>query len=482
MEANMLPRQDVTRELARDRRVRTAVVVLIGAAAVAFSAAVRAHTQSGAGDHSQAPFPKPTATMPSGCVREVSDYQAARQKDIPPSDPQGANAARTAMLQQISQAARAMAQTCAAQFDVATVPATELVSLAMLYASGNNASGALSAIDRALSLKTVPPADRVAMLSAAVRVLRAIPPPTPTRDGRQQQLYPRLEQIADELDANPAATIEVKLGAHASILGSYRGDDLDAGIIKHATWLIDASKTLSPAQLTTSGPSFVEAYVDLSEAWAGQGMTEKALDLLRAGKKSLADTPRSASSFDPEISRLELVGTPARAITAPRWLNAPADLRTLPMAGQVTLLEFTAHWCGPCRESYPGVNRLRERFAAQGFRVVMVTRYWGYFSKDGLLERPLAAEVELERDRAYFAGYHLDVPVAIGDQVTLQRVGNDFQWDPEPDPNDTNYRVTGIPQIQIIDRAGVIRRILVGYDNANEPKLAAFIDELLKER
>jgi len=28
----------------------------------------------------------------------------------------------------------------------------------------------------------------------------------------------------------------------------------------------------------------------------------------------------------------------------------------------------------------------------------------------------------------------------------------------------------------------VIRRILVGYDNANEPKLAAFIGDLLKER
>ncbi len=399
----MWPRQDVTRKLAHDVRGRRVVAALVGVGALALLAGPGAHAQSGTGGSSQVPLPKLAATTPSGCVREVSDYQSASQKDIPPSGTQAASTARTAMLQQISQATQAMAKACAAPFDVATVPAPELVSLASLYVSGHNASGALAAIDRVLSLETLPAADHAAMLSEALRVLRAIPPPTPTREGRQQQLYPRLEQLADELDVNPAATIDLKLGAHASILGSYRGDDIDAGIIKHATWLLDASKTFSPAQLKASGPMFVEAYVDLSEAWAGQGMTDNALELLRAGKKALADTSTIGGvQIDPEIARLELVGTPARAITAPRWLNAPVDLRTLPMTGQVTLLEFTAHWCGPCRESYPGVNRLRERFAPQHFRVVMVTRYWGYFSKDGMVERPLANEVEaFERDRAY---------------------------------------------------------------------------------
>jgi thiol-disulfide isomerase/thioredoxin len=38
-------------------------------------------------------------------------------------------------------------------------------------------------------------------------------------------------------------------------------------------------------------------------------------------------------------------------------------MKEMPMDGAVTLLEFTAHWCGPCRESYPGVNRLRSQFA-----------------------------------------------------------------------------------------------------------------------
>ena len=45
----------------------------------------------------------------------------------------------------------------------------------------------------------------------------------------------------------------------------------------------------------------------------------------------------------------------------------------MPMTGAVTLLEFTAHWCGPCKESYPGVKRLLAKYGPQGFRVVLAT-------------------------------------------------------------------------------------------------------------
>jgi len=44
--------------------------------------------------------------------------------------------------------------------------------------------------------------------------------------------------------------------------------------------------------------------------------------------------------------------------------NAAANT-TIPMTGAVTLLEFTAHWCGPCKESYPGINRLLEKYGLE---------------------------------------------------------------------------------------------------------------------
>ena len=47
--------------------------------------------------------------------------------------------------------------------------------------------------------------------------------------------------------------------------------------------------------------------------------------------------------------------------------------------------------------------------------------------------------------------------------------------------NDANYKVAGIPQIHIIDRKGVIRLIMIGFDEANEPRLSAMIARLLGE-
>lgn len=53
---------------------------------------------------------------------------------------------------------------------------------------------------------------------------------------------------------------------------------------------------------------------------------------------------------------------------------------------------------------------------------------------------------------------------------------------PAPNPNDTAYRVSGIPQIQLVDRQGRIRLIMVGYDDANEEKLGGLIERMLKEK
>ena len=51
----------------------------------------------------------------------------------------------------------------------------------------------------------------------------------------------------------------------------------------------------------------------------------------------------------------------------------------------------------------------------------------------------------------------------------------------KPNVNDANYKVAGIPQIHIIDRKGVVRLIMIGFDEANEPRLSAMIARLLGE-
>lgn len=51
----------------------------------------------------------------------------------------------------------------------------------------------------------------------------------------------------------------------------------------------------------------------------------------------------------------------------------------------------------------------------------------------------------------------------------------------QPKP-DTGYRVGGIPQIMLIDKHGVIRQIVTGWDQGNTERFAKLIEPLLAER
>ena len=42
------------------------------------------------------------------------------------------------------------------------------------------------------------------------------------------------------------------------------------------------------------------------------------------------------------------------------------------LSGRVVYLDFWASWCGPCKQSFPWMNALQARFAAQGLKVVAV--------------------------------------------------------------------------------------------------------------
>lgn len=329
----------------------------------------------------------------------------------------------------------------------------------------------------AQSPQALPPAaqaelDRATAISKSIKQVLTTEPKGYERNAR-------LEKMVDELDTlKDPSTLAARFSAHSMMNSYYRGDDIDAGIIKHSTWLIDTGKTLLPDQRRQYGLTIVQAYVNMAEAFAGEGRNDEAIALLKRAPKEWADVPDVVSRTEPTLERYMLVGTPAAAVTAPRWINAPEGTTSMSMKGHVTLLEFTAHWCGPCRESYPGITRLRSRFESRGFRVVLATQLYGYFGA----ERPLEPAAEIDRDRAYLAEHGMTGPVAVGDRVTGRIENGQVIYSPGPNPNDVAYKVGGIPQIQLIDKQGVIRLIMVGYDDANEAALAKFIDKLLAEK
>lgn len=415
--------------------------------------------------------PAAPLSAPAQCVKEARDFTTAQQRAQAPLTRE--------KVDKIEAAKKEMATACAAKIDVASLDAAGVVSLAELYTEAGDKDKAISTLDSLLARPNLPVAVKADALKRKVYAGLTEP--------KGDERNARLEKLSDALDALGKEAFEQQFDVHARLNGYYRADDIDAGIIKHSTWIINVSKTMTPENVPNKNyPSvFAQAYVNIAEAWAGQAMTDKALAILREGSAkwgALVARPGTTfkeAYFDEEIGRLELVGLPAAALVAPAWFNKPGNSNELAMPGHVTLLEFTAHWCGPCRESYPGVNRLRAKYGPQGFRVAMATQLYGYFGA----ERDLAPAVEIAKDKTYFAEHELgDIPVAIADKVNVKIVDGKVQYLPRQDPNYVSYRVGGIPQIMLIDKKGKIRLIMVGYDDVNEPRLAKMIEDLLAEK
>ena len=392
-------------------------------------------------------------TTPAACVTAARQFALTQQRAL--------KQVTAETVRQIGVEKVAMAQRCAEQFSVTTIAEAELPGLIALYGESAQPLLAKAALDRALGSKTLSTALRAEVLAQAVGT-GLLEDKSPARNAR-------LEHYVDELDRLELpgdALLDIKMATHSRMNGYYRGDDIDDGIIKHSTWLINRGKSFTAAQRARYGSHIISAHINMAEALAGRGQTPEAQALLASARAGWSDVPNADRMLDPVMARYALVGTVGASITAPRWLNAPANT-TMPMAGGVTLLEFTAHWCVPCKESYPGLKRLLAKYSPQGFRVVLATELYGYFG----MERPLTAEAEFERDREYWAKEGLMVPIAVANQRSA--VDN---------PNDAAYKVGGIPQIHLLDRQGRIRLIMVGYDDANEPFLASLIEKLLREQ
>ena len=394
---------------------------------------------------------------PQSCVQSARAEAVARQRQAQPLTAE--------TFQLIENDRVAAVRKCAEVFDLEKVPPQELIGLADLYTEALLPDLAERAIARGLTPGLLDAQGQAALLGTAIRGL--------LRQPKSADRNAKAEAYMTRLDALPEAARDQQIGAHAELHGYYRADDIDAGIIRHSTWLIEIAPKLTAEERKRFGYQILSAYESLAEALAGQGENDRAIELLRRAPKDLADVPSADRRVADSLARYLLVGKPAAAITAPVWLNAPPGTTTLEMKGAVTLLQFTAHWCGPCRESYPGIQRLRQRFANRPFRVVFATELYGYFERD----RSLSAEDEIARDRAYFAGLGLDVPIAIGPNGRSTVEGHSVYT---PEPNNTAYGVSGIPQINLIDRGGILRLIMIGYDDANEERLAAFIETLLR--
>ena len=122
---------------------------------------------------------------------------------------------------------------------------------------------------------------------------------------------------------------------------------------------------------------------------------------------------------------------------APNWTEAKAGGGTLELAslkGKAVYLNFFATWCPPCNEEAPAIDALQHKYASQGLQVVGVD----------VLENAAAA--------AKFRDEHKLSYPALVDSGTLR----------------DEYNINGLPVHVFIDRAGIVKNIVVGELSPSE--------------
>ena len=146
-------------------------------------------------------------------------------------------------------------------------------------------------------------------------------------------------------------------------------------------------------------------------------------------------------------------------ILAQQWIDQqPVKLSQL--RGQVVLLDFWAHWCGPCRYVFPKLQRWHESYKDKGLVILGVTKYFGHANG-----RQAAAQEELTFLRDFKKRNRLPYGFVVSDTSV----------------NDFNYGVSSIPMSFLIDRSGKVRFIAVGANDQETNLLGKKIKELIEE-
>ena len=126
-----------------------------------------------------------------------------------------------------------------------------------------------------------------------------------------------------------------------------------------------------------------------------------------------------------------------------------ADLDLSAYRGKVVYVDFWASWCGPCKQSFPWMQTMKDTYDRQGLTVIAINLDLDHADADKFLER----------FRPTF-------------EVRFDPKGRIAEF----------YKVQAMPSSVLIDRHGVTRFTHEGFRPVDGPTYEAQVQELLAEK
>jgi peroxiredoxin len=121
------------------------------------------------------------------------------------------------------------------------------------------------------------------------------------------------------------------------------------------------------------------------------------------------------------------------------------------LKGKIVIIDFWATWCGPCRQSFPGMKQAVEKFADNDNVKFLFINSWER------VENKLETAAKFIKENNYPFNVLMDT-----DNSVI-----------------TSFKVSGIPTKFVIDGTGNIRFKLVGFDG-NTDHVADEISAMVK--
>jgi hypothetical protein len=357
-------------------------------------------------------------------------------------------------------AAAALARACAAQLrDTALPPRAELPFVQLLLAAGDDRAAAAHAARRLAAPDVAAPGPRAWVLAEIVDAYVGASPP---RLGAAREALRTLAALR----GGEAAVGQVRAWGALAATEARLGHDSAA--IAAAEQVIAAGRRLSPHDRVEYAGALLGAYALMADIAATRSRDAAAPHAVLA--RAHADIG-SLRGMAPLIAAADtaygLLGTPAARLTARLWLGA-ADDTVRPARDSVALIVFR-----PSRLNIPAIRRIAERFGS-ALQVTFAVGTYGYFRALG----PLSFDDEIaEMRRFYLDELHIPGAMAVSEgQYTTIPDGRRVRG---PSTTERAYHTnTGLAAV-VVDRRGIIRLVLRGWQRSDERRLERAVQSLL---